>query len=64
MQRRLKSLRTEWTNLRVCEECYDPRPPELDAPRITPEGLPLPGSRPEPPDTFIDDDEPVTPGDL
>ncbi len=64
MQRRLKALRTEWTNLRVCDECYDPRPPELDPPRIVPEGLTLPGARPEPPDTFIEDDAPVTPGDL
>lgn len=41
-------LRKEWTGLRVCGPCYDPRPAELRSPRIRPEGLPKPGSSPEP----------------
>jgi len=36
---RLNKLRKEWTGLRVCAECYDPRPPELKPPRYRPEGL-------------------------
>jgi len=50
---RLAALRTEWTNNRVCPPCYDPRPLDIDPPSIGPEGLPLPGSRPEQPDVFV-----------
>jgi len=45
---RLKSLRKEWTNLKVCGPCFDPRPAQLDPPQIDPnEGKPLPDSRPQ-----------------
>ncbi len=63
-KRRLPQLRAEWTNLMVCDECYDPRPPELDPPHVYPEGLPWPNARPEPADVEIDDNDPVLPGDL
>ena len=52
-KRRLNALSPEWTGLHVCRECHDPRPPELTAPVVYPEGLPRPDSRPEAPDTFI-----------
>lgn len=62
-KRRLTALAKEWTGLMVCTEtCFDPRPPELTPPNIGPEGVPVPDSRPEPPDRFID--TPVLPGDL
>lgn len=44
---RLADLRTEWTGLKVCAECFDVRPPDLSPPRIVPEGLPVRGSRPD-----------------
>lgn len=50
---RLDELRLEWTNLRVCNDCYDPRPPELSAPNVYPEGLPRPDASPELPDVFV-----------
>lgn len=63
-QLKLYRLSKEWTGLVVCDECWDPRPPQLDPPRIYPEGQPLPDARPEPPDTILDDDNPVLPEDL
>jgi hypothetical protein len=53
-------LRKEWTSLLVCSECHDPRPPELDPPRIWPEGLPIKNPRPEQPDIELEDGD-VTP---
>lgn len=47
-KRRLPELAKEWTGLRVCrDKCWDPRPPELRAPRYRPEGLPLPNASPQ-----------------
>ncbi len=55
---RLKAMRTEWTNLKVCGDCYDPRPEHLDPPYITPnEGAPLPNSRPDELIEASDDDQ-------
>lgn len=48
-------LSREWTGLIVCRECFDPRPPELVAPVIFAEGLPVPNPSPEPPDAFVND---------
>lgn len=59
---RLSAMRKEWTGLMVCPDDFDPRPADLDAPNIYPEGIPRPNSRPEPPDTFIT--TPVTGNDL
>jgi len=39
-------LRFEWTGLLVCNFCIDPRPPELDAPNVGPEGMPIDNPRP------------------
>jgi hypothetical protein len=45
---RLDELRTEWTNLKVCDGCYDARPAHLDTPLLKPgEGAPIPGARPD-----------------
>lgn len=56
-RRRLKNLRTEWTNLKVCDQCYDPEPVHLHTPHIDPgEGRPLPGARPEPVVEAADED--------
>jgi len=48
-KKRHVQLKTEWTGFLVCDECYDPRPADLDAPRIYAEGLPVRNARPEPP---------------
>lgn len=56
---RLDELRTEWSNARVCDRCYDPRPVHLSTPHLTPgEGAPLPGSRPDQVQQADDDDLP------
>ena len=45
---RLTELRTEWTGLKVCSDgCHDPRPYDLDPPQYAPEGMPVPGARPD-----------------
>ena len=45
---RIWDLKTEWSNARVCDRCWDPRPVHLSTPHLTPgEGSPLPGSRPD-----------------
>jgi hypothetical protein len=44
---RVAALRKEWTGLRVCKPCWDPRPPETRPPKVKPEGLPVPGASPE-----------------
>jgi hypothetical protein len=36
---RLNELKKEWTGLRVCKPCFDPRPAELKPPRYKPEGF-------------------------
>lgn len=61
---RLSELSLEWTNLRVCAECHDPRPAELSPPPVYPEGLPRPDASPEMPEVFVDWNDPVTPEDL
>lgn len=49
---RLADLKTEWTGLRVCPDDYDPRPSDMSPPNIYPEGVPLPGARPDPGDVL------------
>lgn len=61
---RLSELSLEWTNLRVCSDCWDPRPAELTPPNVGPEGLPRPDASPEMPEVFVDWNNPVTPDDL
>lgn len=52
--KRLARLRKEWTGLRVCADCYDPRPTDTRPPNLHPEGVPLPNARPEPAPVFRD----------
>jgi len=59
---RLDELSLEWTGLRVCPDDHDPRPPELTAPNVYPEGQPRPDAAPEPPDVFVSQD--IGPDDL
>ena len=59
----LGKLRKEWTSLRVCPPCFDPKPAWLSPPNVKPEGLPLPNAAPEPNDRFLSDNE-VTGGSL
>lgn len=60
-ERRHDELQKEWTGLLVCAPCLDPRPPQLDAPNVAPEGLPIQDPRPD-----FEDSGPntTTPGDL
>lgn len=45
---RLDELKMEWTELKVCSKCWDPRPVHLSAPSIsTTEGAAIPGARPQ-----------------
>lgn len=45
-QRRRRSvMQTEWTGLKVCPVCLDPRPPQMEPPEIYPEGIPFPDAR-------------------
>ena len=54
-------LRKEWTSLMVCNKCYDPKPAQLEAPNVSPEGVPIENPRPD-----IEQSGPnnTTPGDL
>lgn len=61
-KRRLNDFKIEWSGLRVCPECWDPRPDTMSTPVVYPEGLPRPDAAPELPDVFVT--TPITPGDL
>lgn len=62
-KKRRSQVAKEWTNLIVCRAtCWDPRPPQLDAPEVGPEGLPIPDARPRPADIFVSvDSDDTTP---
>lgn len=45
-------LRKEWTGNRVCKSCFDPKPEDLKAPKLRPEGIPK-RSSPEPQPRFV-----------
>lgn len=62
LQRRVSTTSKEWTGLIVCRDCRDPRPSELTAPIVGPEGLPISDSRPDS-QTFVEINE-VQPEDL
>lgn len=52
---RLNQLSKEWTGLRVCASCFDPRPAELKPPRYGPEGLVRPDASPATEPVFAED---------
>lgn len=60
---KLSQLRKEWTNLRVCKPCFDPRPAQLTPPNVGAEGVIVPNAAPEPTDIFLTDNQ-VTPDSL
>ena len=52
---RLYDLRTEWSQNKVCDACFDPRPVHLDTPKLNPgEGAAIPNSSPETIETVAD----------
>jgi hypothetical protein len=53
--RRLTEFRKEWTGLRVCKDCYDPKPRDLKPPKYGPEGLPRPDAAPKTEPIFKED---------
>ena len=63
---RRAQMLTEWTNLKVCPVCIDPRPPQMMPPNIYPEGIPFMDARaPQDNPTMLSDDSylvPVTGG--
>lgn len=62
-KRKLNQLCREWTGLRVCRDtCHDPKPAEMKAPRVRPEGVPLPNAAPATEPVFRED-YPIAPGD-
>ena len=54
---KLSDIRKEWTGLLVCPECRDPKPQDMRAPPVRPEGLPKPNAAPPPVDDFITTNE-------
>ena len=52
---RLNQLCKEWTGLRVCAKCCDPKPAELKPQRYAPEGLPRPDASPQTEPIFRED---------
>ena len=56
-RRRRSHMLAEWTGLRVCAPCIDPRPPQMSPPDIYPEGIPFYDARPpqDNPDHMQDD---------
>jgi hypothetical protein len=50
-------MQAEWTGLRVCPPCLDPRPPQMSPPNVYPEGIPFYDARPpqDGPDRLQDD---------
>lgn len=52
-----RTLKKEWTNLLVCEECFEEKHPQLTLPRIDfGDPYPIDNPRPEPPVEPSDND--------
>jgi hypothetical protein len=47
MTRRVSTIKKEWSGARVCSDCFDPKPADLKAPRVRPEGVPVHNASPE-----------------
>jgi hypothetical protein len=63
-KRTLAELRKEWSGLKVCGDCWDPRPAEQRPPRVKPEGIVVPGAAPESTPIFREEGDKGDPGDL
>jgi hypothetical protein len=62
---RRSRMLTEWTELKVCPICIDPRPPQLTPPDVYPEGLPFPDARPQQDNgDILMDDTTIYPGTM
>lgn len=51
---KLSQIKKEWTGLRVCPECRDPKPQDRRPPPVRPEGMVKPNASPPPPDDFVE----------
>ena len=54
----LDQLRREWTGLRVCNDCWEPRHPQ-EFVRGVPDRQAVPNPRPDPPPVYIDPNDVV-----
>ncbi len=53
-KKNLSDLKTEWTGLRVCDRCFDPKPEDRKPlPVFKPEGLPRQNAAPQTAPVFI-----------
>lgn len=53
-KRHANELRKEWTGLRVCAECWDPRHPQMDVRGVADVQRVPGGALPETTDTFVE----------
>jgi hypothetical protein len=61
-KKHLNELCKQWDGLRVCRDtCKDPKPAELKAPYVRPEGVPVPNAAPATEPIFRED-YPIPPG--
>lgn len=48
----ITKARKEWNGYLTCDDCFDPKQPQLEDPRFIPDGRSVPDSMREPEDTF------------
>jgi hypothetical protein len=53
-KRHANELRREWTGLRVCAECWDPRHPQMELRGVRDDQRIPGGPSPEPAETFVE----------
>lgn len=51
-KKHVSELRKEWTGLKVCGDCWEPRHPQ-DKVRAVPDPQRVPNASPEPADVFV-----------
>jgi hypothetical protein len=59
-KRHADELRREWTGLRVCKECWDPKHPQESVRGVADRQQVMGGGAPEPTDVFMDPED-ITP---
>lgn len=55
MKRHVSDMRREWTGLRVCSQCWDPKHPQLSVRGVRDRQQVPGGALPEPTDVFAED---------
>jgi PHP family Zn ribbon phosphoesterase len=50
---KLLQLKKEWTGFKVCDDCYEPKHPQLEPKRNVSDAIALQDPRPEGPDTPV-----------